>query len=279
MRHRNASAVLALATVFLAACGSDATGPGSLDSRAALQSLALGLSQFLGAESPTTEEANATLSAIAPVLHQATVTIDGSSQSMYAIGFRQSFPEGTCEETLLIDPLFPPQPGVCTPPALEVELLLWQSHSASQPPDRLILVSAEVGTTNFDVGTTTFDVSSQNLPGDAFYAEGQDKIFISESGTLSSSVVASNQTCSLPLPPYAKSGTCSYARFTEQGSIVFSDFSLNGTSNRTVNLVIPSITLDGLWLAITEVKPLPLAASVGVTPRNMPRSSATLSGR
>ena len=69
------------------------------------------------------------------------------------------------------------------------------------------------------------------------------------------------QTCGLPLPPYAKSGTCSYARFTEQGSIVFSDFSLNGTSNRTVNLVIPSITLDGLWLAITEVKPLPLAAS------------------
>ena len=60
---------------------------------------------------------------------------------------------------------------------------------------------------------------------------------------------------------------------------MFSDFSLNGTSNRTVNLVIPSITLDGLWLAITEVKPLPLAASVAATLLNMPRSSATLSGR
>ena len=278
MRHRNASAILAVATVFLSACGSDSTGPGSLDANAALQSLALGLSQFLGAEAPTTAEASVTLNAIAPVLHQATVTIDGSSQSMYAIGFRQSFPDGTCEEALFIDPLFPPQPGVCTPPALEVELLLWQSHSASQPPDRLILVSAEVGTTNFDVGTTTFDVSTQNLPGDAFYAEGQDKIFVSESGTLSSSVVGSNQTCNLPLPPYARSGTCSYARFTEQGSIVFSDFSLNGTSNRTVNLVIPSITLDGLWLAVSEVQAVPLT-SLGVSQRYMSRARATLSGR
>ena len=251
IKIRKTAALLACATFFLTACGSDSTGPVSLDSNAALQSLALGLNQLGGGESPTTTEASAAFGAIAPLLDKVTITIDGASQDMYAMGLRESFPAGTCEETLFIDPLFPPEPGVCTPPSLGVSILLWQTHSATQPPDKLILLAGDVGTSNFDF-------SSGDAPALALYVEGQDKLWASESGTLTSSVTASNQTCNIPLPPYAKSGTCSFATFTEQGSVVLSDFTL-ASSTKTATLGIPPITLDGLWLAISEVQPVPLA--------------------
>ena len=263
----NARAVLAVATLFLAACGSDSTGPTSLDSNAALQSLALGLNQLGGVESPTTSEATSAFSAIAPLLDKVNVTIDGASQGMYAVGLRESFPPGTCEETLFVDPLFPPQPGVCTPPSLGVAIILWQTHSATQPPDKLVLLVADVGTSNFDF-------TGQAMPAVALYAEGQNSVFTSESGTLTTQVVASNQTCNVALPPYAKSGTCSFASFTEQGSIVLSEFTINGPGTRTLTLGIPSMTLDGLWLAITEVQPVPLTGSMQV-PAGMVRRIIT----
>lgn len=255
MKLRPAPALLVIASVFLSACGSDSTGPTSLNSTAALQSLALGLNQINGLESPTGVEAGSVLTAIAPLLDQVSVTIDGSAQSMYAFGLRESFPAGTCEETLFPDPLFPPEPGACTPPPMGVVILLWQSHSASQPPDKLVLLAA-------DVGTSTFDFTSESFPAFAFYVEGQDKIFGSESGTLTSQVVATNQGCNIPLPPYAKTGNCSFATFTEQASIVLSEFTSDGSSGRTMTIGIPSMTMDGLWLNITEVQPIPLS-SVG----------------
>ena len=259
MFAKKTPAIILCSTLFLAACGSDSTAPNSLDANAALQSLALGLNQLGGTETPTTMEASAAFSAIAPLLDKVTVNINGVSQGMYAIGVRESFPDGTCEETLFIDPQFPPTPGVCTPPQLGVTILMWQTSSATQPPDKLLLLAADVGSSNFDFSTS-------NAPGLALYVEGQgqDKVWLSDSGTMTSSVTASNQTCSIPLPPYAKSGTCSFASFTEQASVVLSDFSLS-SSAKTVTLTIPSVTHDGLWLAITEVQPVPLTSNVGLS--------------
>jgi len=254
MKIHPASAFLACATFSLTACGSDSTAPGTLDSSAALQSLAIGLNQLGSGGSPATSEASVAFSAIAPLLDQVNVTIDGAAQGMYAIGLRESFPAGTCEETLFIDPLFPPEPGVCTPPGLGVVTLLWQTHSATQPPDKLILIAGDVGASNFDFAMTT-------VPAVALYVEGQDKIWASESGNINSSVTSTSQTCNVPLPPYAKSGTCTFATFSQQGSIVLSDFSQLGSNTTTRTIAVPSITFDGLWLAITEVQPVPLTGA------------------
>ena len=250
-----APVVLAFAIVFVSGCGSDSTGPTSLDATSALQSLALGLNQLNGVGTPTTSEADAAFAAIAPVLDQVNVTIDGASQGMYAFGLRESFPDGTCEETLFIDPLFPPEPGVCTPPPLGLAVILWQSHSASERPDRMILLAGDVGTSNFDFTQADF-------PAVAIYLTGQDRIWASTSGTLTSQVASTNQSCDIPLPPYAKSGTCSIATFNEQGSVMLSEFVSSAqtfdNTNRvnTVTIGIPSMTLHGVWLAITEVQPV-----------------------
>jgi hypothetical protein len=197
------------------------------------------------------------LSAVAPLLSQVSVTIDGASQNMFAFGLRETFPVGTCEETLVVDPLFPPEPGVCTPPPLGVSLILWQSHAASEPPDRMILIVGDAGTSNFDLSSSTLDV----LPAFAIYLEGQDNIWGSLSGTLTSQIAGGSQTCDIPLPPYAKSAACSIATFDEQGSIVFEEFTLDTPSTQHLTIAIPHQTLHGLWLAISEVQPVPVTAN------------------
>ncbi|PYO46864.1 MAG: hypothetical protein DMD72_11580 [Gemmatimonadetes bacterium] len=255
MTVRKAHAFLALATIFVSACGSDSTGPTSLDANAALQSLAIGLNQAGGIGS-TTSEANATFSAIAPVLDQVDVTIDGASQGMYALGLHESYPAGTCEENLFVVTIAPPPPGVCTPPSLTVAVILWQTHSATQVPDRMILLVGDPGTSNFD-----FTLAGNDFPAAAIYFEGQNKVWSSESGTLTSQVSSTSQTCSIVLPPYAKTATCNIASFAEQGSVVLSAFAVSGPTNEKVTIGIPSITLRGIWLAITEIQPVPFVAT------------------
>src|ERR1044072_287171 len=92
------SAVVA-STFLLTACG-DSTGPSNLDPTSALKSLAIGLQQ-LGTEGTTaTLDTDASLGAIAPFLSQVTVNIDGSAQTMYALALHESFPDGTCWESI-----------------------------------------------------------------------------------------------------------------------------------------------------------------------------------
>jgi hypothetical protein len=250
-------AISIFAVAFTAGCGSDATGPGSMDATAALQSLALGLQTVGGVQDPTAPDLSTSLGAVAPLLSQVSVTIDGASQNMFAFGLRETFPAGTCEETLFVDPLFPPEPGVCTPPPLGLSLILWQSHAANQPPDRMILIVADTGASSFDFGASSFDVGSQALevlPAFAIYIQGQDNIWGSLSGNLTSQISGGAQTCDIPLPPYAKSGACSIATFDEQGSIVFESFTLDAPTTQRVTIALPHQTLRGLWLAISEVQ-------------------------
>ena len=249
-------ALMIFAAAMVSGCGSDSSGPGSIDSNAALQSLSIGLQNAGGLGSATTPETNATFGGIAPLLDQVTVTIDGASQGMFALGLRETFPAGTCQEALFVTS-FPPPAEICTPPQLELAIILWQAHSATQPPDRMIIIVADAGTTNFDFASIPFG----ETPAVALYREGANNIWSSISGTLTSQTAATSQTCSLPLPPYAKSGTCSIATFSEQGSIVFEPFSLNLPSTQRKTLVIPSISLHGLWIAISEIQAVPLTAN------------------
>lgn len=234
----------------LGACGgSDSTAPApSVDSNAALQSLALGLGSLTVA-SPTGPLGDASFGGIAPLLDQINVTIDGTSQSMFALGLRESYPPGTCEES--INASIPPIPGVCTLPEPQIVFILWQSRAANVPPDKMILILSDVGTTNFS------PVSSQS--GDipmavAIYVEGSS-LWISDSGSLSSAVASTGQTCSLPLPLYATGGTCSVATFDEQGAISFEPTS-DVSGNAPVNLIIPRETVHGLWQALTGIQPV-----------------------
>ncbi|HJP59481.1 MAG TPA: hypothetical protein VJ865_05765, partial [Gemmatimonadaceae bacterium] len=114
-----------------------------------------------------------------------------------------------------------------------------------------------VGTSNF-----AFDVNANELPAVAIYIQGE-KLWLSQSGTLASTVTAGSQTCDIPLPPYAKSGTCTFATFDEQGSILLADSeALYGPNVNAppVTLTIPRQTLHGLWMQISEVQPIGFTA-------------------
>jgi hypothetical protein len=245
--------------ISISACG-DSTGPGELDSNAALQSLALGMGRLAHLESAEDLPVSALLAAIRPILDQVEVTVDGKSQTMFALGLRESFPPGTCVENLFIYPSFPPEPGVCTPPPLGIALILWQSHSAFTPPDRLIFIAADVGISNFDF-YSSLAAPIDVLPAFAIYLEGQDNIWLSLSGMLTSQVAATSESCALPLPPYAKSGSCNIAAFDEQGAITFEEVSETSSipsTNRRLNITIPRQTVHGLWQVITETQPFTL---------------------
>lgn len=250
-------AAFAALLVSISACGSDSTGPSRLEPSAALQSLALGMRSLLVAPSPIPGTMDESFGGIAPLLDQIDVTIDGKSQSMFAIGTRETFPVGTCLEDIFIYPSMPPLDGVCTPPDLGLGLILWQSHSAFAPPDRMILIVGDIGTIDFNsLGIVTFDATAAATSGVAIYLEGEDDFWISQSGTLTSQVAATSQSCGLVLPPYAKSGSCSIATFDEQGAITFEGFSETGPSTERLTVTIPRRTIHGLWLTITETQPI-----------------------
>lgn len=258
------AAVCAGLLLSLTACG-DSSGPSNLDPSAALQSLALGLGPL--SESPESPALDASFGGIAPLLDQIQVTIDGKSQTMFALGVRESFPLGTCEENVFVISPAPPDP-TCTPMTEGAGVILWQSHSASAPPDRLIVIFGDIGTSNFDF-MASLTSTSEALPASAFYMEGENNVWMSLSGTLTSQVAATNQTCSLPLPPYAKAATCKIATFDEQGSIVFEPFDAFSSipSTKRLTLTIPRQTLHGLWQNITEIQPVPFMTAFDRTSR------------
>lgn len=258
-RTRVGAAIVLAVSTLISGCG-DSSGPGTVDARGALQSLALGLADAGGGiGSGATPDVTSALPDLIPVLTQANVTINGASQTMFGLGLRETFPAGTCEETLFPDPFFPAPPGECTPPQLGTVLVLWQSHSALERPDRMLIVAADVGTSDFDYSTIAISASPSpsQLPtigAFALYLQGEDELWSSLSGSLTTAVAGLNQSCNLPLPPYAKSGACSVADFDEQGQIVFEPFTLDQPDNRRLTIGIPRQTLKGLWLNITEVQ-------------------------
>ena len=155
-------------------------------------------------------------------------------------------------ESVFIFPSIPPDNSVCTPMGPEVAVILWQSHSAFAPPDRLIFISGDPGASNFDF-MAALASTSDVLPAFAIYMEGQDNVWVSLSGTLTSQIAATNESCALPLPPYAKAGSCSLATFDEEGAITFEELADTPSAKR-LNVTIPRQTFHGLWQVITETQ-------------------------
>ena len=245
------TAACAALLLSVAACGSDSTGPSNtLDAAGALKSLTMGI----GGEGANAVYGPASLASLASQLDQVNVTIDGKSQSMFALGLAETYPTGTCIETLIVDPSVVPVPGECTPPPYGFAMIFWQSHSADTPPDRLAIIAGNIGPINFGDLLTTPGAIADPVTGYAIYAEGQNDVWVSVSGTLTSIVTPTDQGCAVPLPPYAKSGSCKVATFDEMGTINFEP--VTGTTN--VSLIIPRQTIHGIWQTITETQTVTL---------------------
>lgn len=252
----------AFALVGLAGC-SDSTGPGDVGADDAMRSLALGFTNAAPtlpfAWSPTT------FGAAARGLDRINVSIDGKAQSMYALGLRVTYPVGTCLENIYV---FSPPVGTfgsdCSAPPLGILLVLWQTTSGSRPPDRMILISGDVGTSTFANFTVIPEESTEVSPFPAFAIQlkGREEFWASIGGSLTSQVAATSETCNVPPPPFAKSATCNIATFTEAGQITFERLDLHsfgpGAPQRSVRteLVIPSQSVRGILHAITEIRPI-----------------------
>lgn len=249
-------AFLAVAVVALTACG-DSTGSGDVSSEEALRSLSRGFGD--GSVAPFGLGA-ASLGGGAD-LGKVDVTINGTPQSMYALGLRMTFPSGTCEENIFVFPGENFDPGACTPLPLGILLVLWQTRSGSRPPDRMIFLSADVGTSDFSF-LESEPVDFTVFPAFGFYVDrGGERFWASAGGTLTSQVTATTQTCDVPPPPFALTSTCHFATFDESGQITFEEFDAfdsfgPGSASRTMKLVIPRQDIRGIWQAITAVKPI-----------------------
>jgi hypothetical protein len=226
----------------VAGCFPDSIGsPGPFDETGALQSLVLGIgptgiSNIFG---PSVTS----LGSLAVHLDQITVTINGVPQTMFALGVQEAYPAGTCVETLIITTN---PPGTCTLLPYTVAVILWQSHAASLPPDRLAFMIGTPGTIDFtDPGTgATFPL--------AIYFELGNNIWDSQSGPLTSNVSATTEACVVPIPRYAITGSCSFATFDEEGTLQF----VPEAGTTPVTLVIPRQTFHGMLQTITEVQPV-----------------------
>lgn len=256
---RSKHLIAAFAFLALAACA-DSTGPGGTESDEAMRSLQLGLR---GTNLPLALSPSL-LGTAAGGIDQIDVTIDGATERMYALGLRVTYPVGTCLESVIVisDPMFPPIG--CSPPPLGLILVLWQATSGSRPPDRLVLIAADAGTSSFAIFPTDA-ASFTAFPAFAIYANGREEFWSSLSGSLISQVTATSQTCSVPPPAFAKSSTCHVATFTEEGRITFERFDVvafgpGAPPRQTMELVIPSQSVRGILQAITEIRPITIPA-------------------
>jgi hypothetical protein len=239
-------AILTFAVFSMGAC-SDSTGPTALGSKSALQSLALGVpSVSYGAALYQSLLIPESLGGIEPFVNKVVVGIDGASQPMYALALHESFEPGACLETIFAHS---PHDTGCILPALGVAVVLWQSRSANAPPDRVVVLLSDVGTSDFGFYPDTTTHSEF-----ALYAlsEGEDWAYFS--GALTSSVTATTVSCGSPLPPFAKQGTCSSAGFDLEGSITFTRVDVPAGTLQT--LTIPRLTIHGLSMSISEVQPV-----------------------
>jgi hypothetical protein len=270
MRNILVKAAASACLVFSIAACSDSTGP-LVEPGVALKSLALGMGSFGADGSFDASTINGSMDVLEPLLTRVNVTINGASRAMYGLGVRQTVPAGTCLENVLIYPDFPPEPGVCTPFQLGADLILWESHSANSPPDRIIIIGTDEGTTDFSFASTE-PIPSVSLVGFALYLEGTDKVWFSSGGSLNTHITSTGQGCSIPLPPYAKSGACTLATFDEEGAISVELLSDNATNISIGTIRIPRQTLQGIWVQITETQPFTVPVSAAT--RGLSRQSA-----
>jgi len=254
--------LFALACTGVAACA-DSTGPGNLGDQDAMRSLSLGLTSG-GVPTLPFALTPSRLGTGGGGIDRIDVAINGSTQSMYALGLRVTYPVGTCVETIFVSPP-PVNPGVqCTPPPLGLVLALWQTTSGSRPPGRMVLIFADVGTSSFSSNFGTLPAEGfdyTDFPAFAFHVNDREEFWMSVGGSLNSQVTASSETCDVPAPLFARTSSCNFATFTEAGQITFERFDFRlfgpGAPPPTMEITIPSQSLRGILQTISEIDPFP----------------------
>lgn len=244
----------------------DSTGPGNVGDDDAMRSLTRGLSSA-GGTLPFALSPSA-LGTAARGIDRIDVRIDGVPHTMFALGLRVTYPVGTCMETLVVysPPIvrFGPE---CTPPPLGLLLVLWETSSGSRPPERMILISGDVGSSTFS-NMATFSLETPDysfFPAFAIQINDREEFWTSIGGVLESRVTATSERCNVPPPAFAKTSTCNVASFTESGQITFERFDFNPFTpgppppSHTMELVIPSQSVRGILQAVTEVKPITIS--------------------
>jgi hypothetical protein len=237
-----ATAACAGLLLALSSCVTDTLTPtGPFDNAGALQSLVLGIGPT-GA-SDIFGPSVTSLGSLATHLDQISVTINGVSQTMFALGLQENYPAGTCVENLIVTTN---PPGTCTPLPYSLAVILWQSHAANEAPDRLAFLLGNPGTIDFSNAGT-------GVPGPVgVYFEIGTDIWDSQSGSLTSNVAATNEACVVPIPRYAATGSCSFATFNEAGTINF----VPESTTTPVTIVIPPTTFHGMLQTITAIQPI-----------------------
>jgi len=260
-----------LGVLVVIACGGDSTNPtapAGVSKQAALQSLATGLAAA-GASSTSPEE-GLTLAILPPVsavadlsVSQVSISVDGTPVQVFALARRVIYPNGTCLEQLLGVSNFG-SPGSCTGLPGALSLILWQTSSGSQAPDRVAVLLADAGTSSF-ANPSSFDNSFPTggaFPPIGFYLERSGAMWLASGGSISSTVTATGQTCTMPLPVFASSATCGLGSFLEAGSITFSPLDPAGvTTTGTRSITIPAQTLGGIVQTVTATTPLTMPIS------------------
>src|SRR5687768_2905563 len=263
MINRPKNLFLALAFVGAAACA-DSTGPGNVGADEALRSLSLGLGSE--ADGGLLFALPASSLGTARLLDQIDVVINGRTERMFALALRVTYPSGTCMESLVI---FPPSQGFpsgCTPPPHGLILVLWQTTSGSRPPEALAIISADVGTSDFDFNVGYLpDEELELSPFGAFamYINDREEFWSSIGGTLTSQVTPTSETCNVRAPLFAKASTCHVANFAESGQITLERldldfFSSSAAPRVTMDLVIPPQSIRGILQAVTQIQPITL---------------------
>jgi len=254
--------------ISVVACGGDSTAPSAparLSAREALQSLTRGLTSLN--QSPASSSTALTLGILPPIadsqavlVGQITASIDGSPVPMFAIAQRVVYPHGNCFEQLITGSNFT-NSGSCTGLPGGLSMILWQTSSAAQAPDRVIVVLADTGTSSFadlfsiDASFTT----GGSFPAFALYLERGGALWATSSGSLTSTVVATGQSCTTILPLFATSATCSVGSFSESGSLTFSLFDPGApTATGTHTVAISAQGLGGIIQTVSATAPITL---------------------
>ena len=260
-----------LGVLVVVACGGDSTNPtapiGPTD-QAALQSLTMGMAAVTA--SAASSDAGFALGMLPPVsaftdqrLSQTSITVDGTPVQVFALARRVTYPSGTCLEQLLGISNFA-NPGSCTSFPGVLSLILWQTSSASQAPDRVVVILADAGNASFAGLSSSGDpfLTGTVFPPIGIYLERSGAVWLASGGSLSSTVTATGQTCTMAPPIFAKSATCGMGSFLETGSIAFSPLELGGvTTTGTRSVAISAQTLSGMIQTVTATTPVSIPIS------------------
>ncbi|MGI8548855.1 MAG: hypothetical protein ACR2M1_16275, partial [Gemmatimonadaceae bacterium] len=192
--------VTAISLLILAvACGGDnSTGPRtstpSVSAQEALRSLTAGLASTGGTMPAGSALGTASIGSVTTSqVGRASIIIDGKSVQAFVLAAQTTFPGGTCLEQLIPTPGPTTPQTTCTAPPTGLVLIFWQTSSPSAPPDRIVIVYADLGRATFS-DFATLGSQPATLPPFAMYVERGGAISISSSGSFTSSIKGVDQS-------------------------------------------------------------------------------------